>query len=111
MRVANSTFLITGGASGLGAATARELVASGAHVVLADLNDASGEALALELGSAARFVRTDVTSEESVSACVASLGSGLQGLINCAGIGLAQRTLGRSGRAADLSAWKRRDMR
>jgi NAD(P)-dependent dehydrogenase (short-subunit alcohol dehydrogenase family) len=97
MRVANSTFLITGGASGLGAATARELVASGAHVVLADLNDATGEALALELGSAARFVHTDVTSEESVSACVSSLGSGLQGLINCAGIGLAERTLGRSG--------------
>jgi NAD(P)-dependent dehydrogenase (short-subunit alcohol dehydrogenase family) len=96
MQLANSTFLITGGASGLGAACARTFVASGARVVLADVNESLGEALASELGSAARFVRTDVTSEESVAACMSGLGS-LQGLINCAGIGLAERTLGRDG--------------
>src|SRR5437868_1399635 len=96
MQLADSTFLITGGASGLGAATARSFVAAGARVVLADLNEAAGSALAAELGAAARFVHADVTNEDSLGACVASVDS-LQGLVNCAGIGLAERTLGRSG--------------
>jgi NAD(P)-dependent dehydrogenase (short-subunit alcohol dehydrogenase family) len=96
MQLANSTFLITGGASGLGAATARELVSGGARVVLADLNDTAGAALAAELGAAARFVHADVTDEESLRACVETCDR-LQGLVNCAGIGLAERTLGRDG--------------
>jgi NAD(P)-dependent dehydrogenase (short-subunit alcohol dehydrogenase family) len=69
-------------------------------VVLADVNQAAGEQLATEIGAAARFVRTDVTDEPSVAQAVESTVQafgGLQGAINCAGIGLAQRTLGREG--------------
>ena len=65
MKIANSVFLVTGGASGLGAATARMVVEGGGRVVLADLNEEAGKALAAELGAAARFVRTDVTDEAS----------------------------------------------
>ena len=100
MQVAGSPLLISGGASGLGAACARLLVASGARVLIADLNDAAGQALADELGGRARFAHTDVTDEPSVQAAVDTavreLG-GLRGVINCAGIGLAERTLGREG--------------
>jgi len=100
MQLAGSTFLISGGASGLGAATARAFAAAGARVLLADLNDAAGQALAGELGTGARFVRTDVTDPSStqaaVEAAVQSFG-GLQGAVNCAGIGIAERTLGRDG--------------
>jgi NAD(P)-dependent dehydrogenase (short-subunit alcohol dehydrogenase family) len=100
MQLADSVFLISGGASGLGAACARGFVAAGARIVVADVNEAAGSALAAELGPAARFVRTDVTAEDSaqgaVDAAVREFG-GLQGVINCAGIGLAERTLGRSG--------------
>jgi NAD(P)-dependent dehydrogenase (short-subunit alcohol dehydrogenase family) len=101
MQLDGRTFLITGGASGLGAACARRFVGSGARVILADLNAAAGEALASELGvDAAHFVRTDVTQEASVQSAVdAALEKfgGLQGLINCAGIGFVSRTLGRDG--------------
>jgi NAD(P)-dependent dehydrogenase (short-subunit alcohol dehydrogenase family) len=96
----NQTLLITGGASGLGAATARRFVGAGAHVVLADVNASLGEALAAELGDNARFVRTDVTDETSVQAAVSlalEIFGGLQGLVNCAGIGTAERTVGRNG--------------
>jgi len=100
MQLAGSTFLISGGASGLGAATARAFAAAGARVLLADLNDAAGQALAGELGASARFVRTDVTDPSStqaaVEAAVQAFG-GLQGAVNCAGIGIAERTLGRDG--------------
>lgn len=70
MKIANSVFLVTGGASGLGAATARMVVEGGGKVVLADLNEEAGQALAAELGAAARFVRTDVTDEASTQAAV-----------------------------------------
>ena len=63
MKIANSVFLVTGGASGLGAATARMVVGGGGKVVIADLNEEAGKALAAELGAAACFVRTDVTDE------------------------------------------------
>src|SRR5437762_3588294 len=96
MQLQGQTFLITGGASGLGAACARRFVAGGARVVIADVNAAVGEQLAAELGAAARFARTDVTDEASVEAAVATLDR-FQGLINCAGIGLAQRTVGKEG--------------
>lgn len=100
MQVAGKTFVITGGASGLGAGCARRLAGLGAAVVVADLNDAAGESLAKELGPQARFVRTDVTSAESgqaaVDAAVRELG-GLHGLVNCAGILGASRIVGRDG--------------
>jgi NAD(P)-dependent dehydrogenase (short-subunit alcohol dehydrogenase family) len=98
MQLPGSTFLISGGASGLGAATARLFAANQANVVIADLNTAAGEALAEEIGPTACYVRTDVTDEASTRAAVAAaldMFGGLQGAINCAGIGIAERTLGR----------------
>src|SRR5919202_240800 len=100
MQLDGRTFLISGGASGLGAACARRFSAGGARVVVADVNAAAGEQLASELGDSVRFERTDVTDEASVQHAVdQALGAfgGLHGAINCAGIGVAQRTLGRNG--------------
>jgi NAD(P)-dependent dehydrogenase (short-subunit alcohol dehydrogenase family) len=100
MQLAENVFVITGGASGLGAACARLFVAAGAWVVLADVNEAVGAALAAELGGSARCVRTDVTDETSVQTAVDTAlreFGGLHGAVNCAGIGLAERTLGREG--------------
>jgi len=99
MEIKNSTFIVTGGASGLGAATVRALVASGGKVVIADVNAAAGEALAKELGQA-RFIKTDVTSEADGKAAVAlaqSAFGGLQGLVNCAGIAIGEKTVGKDG--------------
>jgi NAD(P)-dependent dehydrogenase (short-subunit alcohol dehydrogenase family) len=98
MRLRDSVFLVTGGASGLGAATVRALVAGGGRVVIADLKAAEGEALATSLGAAARFVRTDVTDEASARAAVAAATSafgGLHGLVNCAGIVHGEKVVGR----------------
>lgn len=98
MQIKDSTFIVTGGASGLGAGTARRLVAGGAKVVIADIGD--GSALAQELGRVARYVKTDVTIENDAKAVVAAALAefgGLQGLINCAGIGTAEKVLGRDG--------------
>ena len=98
MEIAGSTFIVTGGASGLGAATARMVVAGGGNVVVADLKEAEGQALAAELGRAARFVRTDVTDEASGAAAVAAATSafgGLQGLVGCAGIVHAEKVVGK----------------
>jgi NAD(P)-dependent dehydrogenase (short-subunit alcohol dehydrogenase family) len=100
MRVEGSTFLITGGASGLGAGTARLLVQAGANVVLGDMNALAGAGFAAELGGRARFAPIDVTDESQVQAAVdlarQSFGR-LDGAINCAGIVLGDRVLGRSG--------------
>lgn len=100
MQIKDSVFIITGGASGLGAGTARLLAAHGARVVLADLNDAAGNALAAELGANSRFIATNVADEASARACVdaavAAFG-GLHGLVNCAGIAPAEKVLGRNG--------------
>jgi NAD(P)-dependent dehydrogenase (short-subunit alcohol dehydrogenase family) len=98
MQIKNSVFLITGGASGLGAATARMAAENGGKVVIADLNADLGEKLAKELGG--RFVKTDVTSEADGKAAVALAQKefgGLHGLVNCAGIGTAERTVGKDG--------------
>src|SRR3954447_24706407 len=98
MQIKNSVFLITGGASGLGAATARMAAEGGAKVLIADMQAEAGEELARELGG--RFVKTDVTSEAdgkaAVAAAVKELG-GVQVLVNCAGIGTAERTVGKEG--------------
>ena len=67
MQVENSTFLISGGGSGLGAACARRLAGAGANVVIADINPAAGESVAGAIGARARFVRVDVTDEASVT--------------------------------------------
>src|SRR5471032_2838428 len=99
MEIKNSTFIVTGGASGLGAATARTIAAAGGNVVIADVNADAGNALAKELGRA-RFIKTDVTSEIdgkiAVTLALKEFG-GLQGLINCAGIAIGEKTLGKEG--------------
>ncbi|MEO5700797.1 MAG: SDR family NAD(P)-dependent oxidoreductase [Casimicrobiaceae bacterium] len=100
MDIAGHTFVVTGGASGLGAATARMLVAAGGAVVLADLRDDDGEALARELGAQAAFARTDVADEASAAAAVAlavERFGGLAGLVNCAGIVHGEKVLGKDG--------------
>ncbi|MEW6636912.1 MAG: SDR family NAD(P)-dependent oxidoreductase, partial [Actinomycetota bacterium] len=100
MQLENRTFLITGGGSGLGAATARLFAGSGASVLLADVNEEAGEETASGIGERARFVYTDVTDEDSVQAAVdAALDAfdGLHGVVNCAGIGPARKVLGKKG--------------
>lgn len=100
MKIENSVFVVTGGGSGLGAATARMLVAAGGKVVLADVNVEAGEALARELGSNAAFVQTDVTNEDSAKVAIDRAASGfgaLNGLVNCAGIAPAEKVVGREG--------------
>ncbi len=97
MEIADKVFIVTGGASGLGEGTARMLAANGATVVIADLQVDKGEALAKELGGA--FVKCDVSQEADGQAAVAkavSLGP-LFGLINCAGIAPAAKTVGKDG--------------
>jgi NAD(P)-dependent dehydrogenase (short-subunit alcohol dehydrogenase family) len=106
MQLQGKTFLVTGGGSGLGAATARMAIAGGANVVLADVNREAGEGLARELGANARFVNCDVSNETSaksaVESAVAAFG-GLDVLVNCAGIAPAAKTLGKEGpHALDL---------
>jgi NAD(P)-dependent dehydrogenase (short-subunit alcohol dehydrogenase family) len=97
MDIQGKVFVVTGGASGLGEGTVRMLVAAGGKVVIADVQDAKGEALATELGQ--RFVHCDVTHEADGQAAVdAALALGkLMGLVNCAGIATANKTVGKDG--------------
>lgn len=100
MDLKETVAFITGGASGLGAATARQFVDAGGRVMLVDMDVAQGEELADELGAAAQFVAADVTSEAEVMAAVAAAQEAfgtLHVVVNCAGIGLAMRTYGRQG--------------
>lgn len=97
MDINNNVFIITGGASGLGAASARMIVANGGKVLLADVQVEAGEKLAAELGG--KFVKCDVTSEADGNAVVAaaqSMGT-VVGLINCAGVAPAVKTVGKDG--------------
>lgn len=100
MQLTGNTFLVSGGGSGLGAGCVRMLATAGANVVIADINRATGESLAGELGAHVRFAATDVTDEASVQAAVAlalqSFG-GLHGSIQCAGVGTAEKVHGKSG--------------
>ena len=99
MQLQNSVFFVTGGASGLGEATVRMLAGAGARVVIADVNDGAGATLASALGTSARFVHVDVTDEASVRGGLeeaAGLGT-LRGVVNAAGIVLAEKVLGRNG--------------
>jgi NAD(P)-dependent dehydrogenase (short-subunit alcohol dehydrogenase family) len=98
MQINHHTFIITGGASGLGEACVRQLARKQANVVIADTNTAAGGALAEELGARVRFVRTDITSEADCHAAIAlaKLTFGpLRGLVGCAGIAPARRVLGK----------------
>jgi NAD(P)-dependent dehydrogenase (short-subunit alcohol dehydrogenase family) len=97
MEIRNRTFVVTGGGSGLGGATAEMIVANGGNVVIADIK---GEALAGKLGRQARFCSTDVTNEDQAKAAVALAlkeFGGLHGLINCAGIAIGEKTIGKEG--------------
>jgi NAD(P)-dependent dehydrogenase (short-subunit alcohol dehydrogenase family) len=98
MQIGGSVFLVTGGASGLGGATARMIAGAGGKVVIADLKEAEGSALAKELGG--KFVRTDVTDDASgkaaVAAAVDSFGT-VHGLISCAGVVHGEKVLGKEG--------------
>jgi NAD(P)-dependent dehydrogenase (short-subunit alcohol dehydrogenase family) len=98
--IAGRTVLVTGGGSGLGAATARMAVEAGGSVVVADVDAERGRRVADELGERARFVATDVTDEDATRAAVAAaveLGGGLYVAVSCAGIAPAERVLGRQG--------------
>ncbi|MGE5290790.1 MAG: SDR family NAD(P)-dependent oxidoreductase [Micromonosporaceae bacterium] len=100
--------IVSGGASGLGEAVVREFASRGATVVIADLNEERGKALAGETGGT--FVRTDVADEASVQAAVeAAVGTGapLRAAISCAGIGWASRTVGRDGSPHDLASYRK----
>jgi len=110
MELANTSALVTGGASGLGEATARALAARGVAVVVADLNDERGSALAAELGGA--YAHCDVTDTDAVIAAVdaATALAPLWSTVNCAGIGWATRTIGKDGEYAsahDLATYRK----
>ncbi|MGZ5035705.1 MAG: 3-hydroxyacyl-CoA dehydrogenase [Usitatibacter sp.] len=100
MQIQNHVFLVTGGGSGLGAATATMLAANGGKVVIADLNEPAGKDLAGFLGGTVRFVKADVTDEASTQAavdlCVSAFGA-IHGLVNCAGVAPGERVVGRNG--------------
>ena len=97
MDIKGKVFIVTGGASGLGEGTARALAGRGAHVVIADMQVEKGEAVAKEIGGS--FVKCDVTSESDGQAVVAKAVSAgkLMGLVNCAGIAPAEKTVGKNG--------------
>lgn len=100
MTITNKTFLITGGASGLGLATARMITESGGCAVLLDIDNTAGGQAERQLGPNTRFVPTDVTGEDSVQNAISVAQSqfgGLHGAINCAGIGPAERVVGKNG--------------
>ncbi|NKM91138.1 3-hydroxyacyl-CoA dehydrogenase [Rhizobium leguminosarum] len=100
MLIRGASFIVTGGGSGLGAATARMLVEAGGRVTIADLNAEAGQEIVRVFGSDARFVRADVTDGEEgaavVAAAVEAFG-GLRGLVNCAGVAPAEKVIGRDG--------------
>jgi NAD(P)-dependent dehydrogenase (short-subunit alcohol dehydrogenase family) len=109
MQLYGHTFLVTGGASGLGGACVRLLAGAGANVLIADLNREAGEKVAADLGRRVHFVHTDVTDEASVQNAVATATQAfgpLRGAVGCAGIALAERVLGKSG-PHDLAAFTR----
>jgi NAD(P)-dependent dehydrogenase (short-subunit alcohol dehydrogenase family) len=108
MNLNGTSAIVSGGASGLGEATARELAQAGALVLVADLNAERGAKIADEIGGV--FARVDVSDEESVAAAVgaaAALPAPLRVAVSCAGIGWASRTVGRDGSPHDLAAYRK----
>ncbi|HJL06105.1 MAG TPA: 3-hydroxyacyl-CoA dehydrogenase [Polyangiaceae bacterium LLY-WYZ-15_(1-7)] len=109
MKIEGAVALVTGGASGLGEATVRRLVADGAKAVIVDMNEERGEAVAKELGDGVVFQKTDVSDEAQVQAAVDAakkLGD-LRVAVNCAGVGWAARTLKRDGTPHDFDLFKK----
>jgi NAD(P)-dependent dehydrogenase (short-subunit alcohol dehydrogenase family) len=105
MQLDGASAIVTGGASGLGGATARKIAADGAHVVVVDLNEEAGEAMASELNGA--FVKADVRDPDQVQVAVdtaVEMGP-LRALVNCAGVGNPGRTLNRDGEPLALDFW------
>lgn len=109
MEIASHTFLITGGASGLGAGCARLFAASGANVVVGDLNDAAGESLCAALGPSSRFVHVDVADagevQSAIGEAISQFGR-LDGVVCCAGVIGASRIVGKNG-PHDLGLFER----
>jgi NAD(P)-dependent dehydrogenase (short-subunit alcohol dehydrogenase family) len=108
MELNGTAAIISGAASGLGAAVARRLAAAGAVVVVADLNEEQGKSVAAETGGV--FAKTDVADENSVTAAVeiaATQDAPLRTVVNCAGIGWAARTVNRDGTPHDLAAYRK----
>jgi NAD(P)-dependent dehydrogenase (short-subunit alcohol dehydrogenase family) len=109
MEISGKVAVVTGGASGLGAATAKMIVEEGGHVVIVDLNDQAGHALAKDMGAKARFVHADVSNpveaQAAVEAAVETFGA-LHISIQCAGIVDAQRVIGKTG-PADLARFSK----
>lgn len=107
MDISGKAAVISGGASGLGAATARMIVAEGGHAILLDVNDESGHALVAELGHRSRFIRADVTDaadiERAFDAATKAFGE-LHICVNCAGIAAGQRIIGKQA-PADLEGF------
>ncbi|WP_180115140.1 MULTISPECIES: 3-hydroxyacyl-CoA dehydrogenase [unclassified Acinetobacter] len=100
MDIKGKVFVVTGGASGLGAATATHLIGLGAKVIIVDMNHEHGEAMQHQLGDHAKFVQLDVTDEQAVGAFFAQVEAEfgqLNGLVNCAGIAPSAKVLGRDG--------------
>ena len=110
MKIEGSTFLISGGGSGLGAATARRIASENGNVVIADLNAEAGEAVASELGERGHFVQTNVTDADQVAAAVQAAYDrfeDLDGGISCAGIGTAIKTVGKGAAPHPMDAFER----
>jgi NAD(P)-dependent dehydrogenase (short-subunit alcohol dehydrogenase family) len=108
MQLNGTSAVVSGGASGLGEATVRELAAAGCQVVVADLNEQRGKVVADSVGGV--FARTDVSDEQSVQAAVdlaASQPAPLRVVVNCAGIGWASRTVARDGSPHDLASYRK----
>src|SRR5438445_4056233 len=108
MRIQGAGALVTGGASGLGEATVRRLEEAGAVCTILDRNAERGKAVASEIGGATGFVEADVTDPEQVAAAVAAAGeqAPLRICVNCAGLGIAMRTIARDGTPHDLDAFR-----
>lgn len=109
MKIENNTFIVTGGGSGLGAATARMIAGAGGYAVLAEVNPAAAGAIVSELGDRALFIRTDVTDEASAEACIkaaSGMPGPLRGLVNCAGVAIAELAL-RKGMPHSLASYSR----
>ena len=108
MDIKGRTALVTGGASGLGEATVRRVADAGGSALIMDIQDERGKALAAELGNCAVFAKTDVTSEEDVQKAIDTAKEKFGGIhfcVNCAGTGLASRTITKAG-PADLKAFE-----
>lgn len=109
MEIKASTFLVTGGSSGLGAACARRLVEAGANVIIADIQEAEGLKLAAEMEEKGAFIITDVTNENSVRQAIdlaIDQFGGLHGVINCAGVAIARKVVSKRG-PHDLESFAR----